>query len=204
MPEAPGWAAWQVNYCSGWGGKVGEDEPSAPVDWRVRRLVGLNSGFETGKFGLCRLQFARQLATEGRIRIAFLARAVLFCGLLAPAGPAAAQMPPSGPPAVGVVRAARMPITETDEFIGRIESINRVALVARVTAFLDKRLFVEGSEVKQGDLLYQLEAGPFQADVEAKQAALGQANALLPNATQTLNRAAVVAEYAGRPAVQLR
>ena len=99
-------------------------------------------------------------------------------------------MPPSGPPAVGVVRATRTPITETDEFIGRIEAINRVALVARVTAFLEKRLFTEGSEVKQGDLLYQLEAGPFQADVQAKQATLGQANALLTNATLTLNRAA--------------
>jgi membrane fusion protein (multidrug efflux system) len=103
--------------------------------------------------------------------------------------PALAQMGPGGPPAVGVVRAERTPITETNEFIGRVEAISRVALVARVTAFLEKRLFVEGSEVKQGDLLYQLEQGPFQADVEAKQAALGQANALLTNATLTLNRA---------------
>ena len=39
---------------------------------------------------------------------------------------------------------------QTDEFIGRIQAVGRVALVARVTAFLEKRLFVEGSEVKQG------------------------------------------------------
>jgi membrane fusion protein (multidrug efflux system) len=118
-----------------------------------------------------------------------LSRAALLGALLAVCGHAAAQMPPSGPPAVGVVRATRMPITETNEFIGRVEAVNRVALVARVTAFLEKRLFVEGSEVKQGDLLYQLEQPPFQADVEAKQATLGQARALLENATLTLNRA---------------
>ncbi len=93
-----------------------------------------------------------------------------------------------GPPAVGVVQAARTPIIETNEFIGRISAVSRVALVARVTAFLDQRLFTEGTEVKQGDLLYKLEQGPFEADVMAKQAAVGQNNALLENATQTMNR----------------
>ncbi len=96
--------------------------------------------------------------------------------------------PDKGPPAVGVVHARRMPITETNTFIGRVQSVSRVALVARVTAFLDKRLFTEGTEVKQGDLLYELEEGPFQADFMAKQAALEQQNALLLNANQTLNR----------------
>jgi len=107
--------------------------------------------------------------------------------------------PPPPPPAVGIARAAEMPIIETAEFIGRIQSINRVALVARVTAFLDKRLFTEGSEVKQGDLLYQLERGPFQADVDAKQAALEQAAALLTNATITRVRAqALLSTVAGQ------
>ncbi|MGA8695255.1 MAG: efflux RND transporter periplasmic adaptor subunit, partial [Xanthobacteraceae bacterium] len=63
---------------------------------------------------------------------------------------------PAGPPAVGVVRAERQQITETDEFIGRIQAVNRVALVARVTGFLEKRLFTEGAEVKKGDLLYEI------------------------------------------------
>ena len=37
------------------------------------------------------------------------------------------------PPAAGVVRAERQQITQTDEFIGRIQAVRRVALVARVT-----------------------------------------------------------------------
>jgi membrane fusion protein (multidrug efflux system) len=102
---------------------------------------------------------------------------------------AQAQPVPSGPPAVGVVRAERQQITQTDEFIGRIQSIGRVALVARVTAFLEKRLFVEGTEVKQGDLLYQLEQPPFQAQVENNKANVAQLEAQHRNAQLTLERA---------------
>ncbi len=105
---------------------------------------------------------------------------------------AASAQPNMGPPAVGVVRAERTPIIETNEFIGRISAVSRVNLVARVTAFLDQRMFTEGTEVKEGDLLYKLEQPPFEADVMAKQAALGQVNALLENATQTLNRQAAL------------
>jgi membrane fusion protein (multidrug efflux system) len=61
-----------------------------------------------------------------------------------------AQPAASGPPAVGVVEAAKRPITETSEFLGRIEAVNRVNVVARVTAFLEKRLFNEGAEVEKG------------------------------------------------------
>src|SRR5437764_12318942 len=97
--------------------------------------------------------------------------------------------PAPGPPAVGVVRAERQQITETNQFIGRIQSIGRVALVARVTAFLEKRLFVEGAEVKQGDLLYQLEQPPFQAQVENNKANVAQLEAQHRNAELTLERA---------------
>jgi membrane fusion protein, multidrug efflux system len=105
------------------------------------------------------------------------------------AASAAAQPAPGGPPAVGVVRAARQQIIQTDEFIGRIQAVGRVALVARVTAFLEKRLFVEGSEVKKGDLLYLLEQAPFQAQVDANKATVDQLEAQHRNAEQTLERA---------------
>jgi membrane fusion protein (multidrug efflux system) len=72
-----------------------------------------------------------------------------------------------------------------------------VDLVARVTAFLDKRLFAEGSEVKEGELLYQLEKAPFEADVQAKHAAVAQSEAQLENANIALTRAE---ELAGRGA----
>jgi membrane fusion protein (multidrug efflux system) len=87
------------------------------------------------------------------------------------------------------VRAERQQITESEEFIGRVQAIGRVALVARVSAFLEKRLFVEGAEVKQGDLLYLLEQPPFQAQVDADQAEVDQLVAQHRNAELTLQRA---------------
>ncbi len=102
---------------------------------------------------------------------------------------AVAQPAPAKPPAVGVVAAIKKPITSSSEYVGRIQAINRVNLVARVAAFLDARLFTEGAEVKKGDLLYRLEQSPFKADVEAKQAVIAQYKAQLQNADLTLTRA---------------
>src|SRR6201986_3740817 len=96
---------------------------------------------------------------------------------------------PSGPPSVGVVRAEQTAITETSEFIGRIQAIDRVALTARVTAFLDERLFTEGAEVKKGDLLYRLEPPPFEAAVQQQEAAVADTSARLANANIQLSRA---------------
>jgi membrane fusion protein (multidrug efflux system) len=108
--------------------------------------------------------------------------------LLSLASVAYAQMP-AGPPSVGVVRAQQTAITETSEFIGRIQAIERVALTARVTAFLDQRLFTEGAEVNQGDLLYRLERAPFEAAVQQQEAAVADTSARLANANIQLSRA---------------
>jgi membrane fusion protein (multidrug efflux system) len=88
-----------------------------------------------------------------------------------------------------VVRAERQQITQTDEFIGRIQAINRVALAARVTGFLEKRLFVEGTEVEKGALLYEIEQPPFQAQVDASKANVDQLEAQHRNAQAALERA---------------
>ncbi|WP_158743401.1 efflux RND transporter periplasmic adaptor subunit [Acidisphaera sp. L21] len=111
----------------------------------------------------------------------------LFTVALAPL--AHAQGGPAGPPAVGTTIVQPQSITETNEFVGRIQATDRVDLVARVTGFLTKRLFTEGAEVKTGDLLYQIEKPPFEADVQAKTAAVAQVNANLQNASITLGRA---------------
>jgi membrane fusion protein (multidrug efflux system) len=121
-----------------------------------------------------------------RVPISLLTAGVIAVGVpsVAPAQPA-----PSGPPAVGVVEAIKRPITQTSEFLGRIEAVNRVNVVARVTAFLEKRLFNEGAELKAGDQLYRLERGPFEADLASKQAQVVQLQATLENAKLTTERA---------------
>jgi membrane fusion protein (multidrug efflux system) len=60
------------------------------------------------------------------------------------AAPALAQFGPQGPPAVGVQEATRRPVTESTEFVGRVEAVERVEIIARVTGFLQERLFEEG------------------------------------------------------------
>ncbi len=114
----------------------------------------------------------------------------LWLALMSPQ--AMAQPAPGGSPAVGVVRVERQQITETEEFIGRIQAVGRISLVARVTAFLDKRNFVEGSEIKQGDLLYVLEQAPFKAEVNSAQASIDQYTAQHRNAQLALERARVL------------
>ena len=109
--------------------------------------------------------------------------------LLALALPAHAQPGPGGPPAVGVVQAKVQPITETSEFVGRVQAVNRVDLVARVTAFIQQRQFTEGGEVRAGDVLYLLERAPFEAVVAAQAAQVAQANAVLQNSSLSLGRA---------------
>lgn len=123
---------------------------------------------------------------EIRMRVVLLA----LCAFCFPAvSTALGQAGPAGPPAVGIIAAQTEPITQTEQFIGRIEAVQRVDVVARVTAFLEKRYFVEGADVKEGDLLYLLEQGPFQAAVAAQQAQIAQVEAQLENARLTTQRA---------------
>jgi membrane fusion protein, multidrug efflux system len=109
-------------------------------------------------------------------RIAFAMTCVL--PLLA-AVPAGAQPGPGGggPPAVGVSRAERRPVTESAEFTGRIEAVNRVDIRARVTGFLQERAFQEGQEVRAGSVLFRIERAPFEAALEQARANVASAQA---------------------------
>src|SRR3984957_11753108 len=131
------------------------------------------------------------MVRAGEMHLARVAISLLTAGAIAVGAPSASRAQPaaSGPPAVGVVEAIKRPITESSEFLGRIEAVNRVNVVARVTAFLERRLFEEGNEIKKGDKLYLLERGPFEADLASKQAIVAQLQATLENAKLTTDRA---------------
>ncbi|MBV8190979.1 MAG: efflux RND transporter periplasmic adaptor subunit [Alphaproteobacteria bacterium] len=108
--------------------------------------------------------------------------------ILSVASDAKAQPAPSAPPAVGVIKVERGPMTDSYEFNGRIEAINSVNIVARVTGFLEQILFTEGVDVKKGDLLYVLERAPFKAALDVQDAAIAQATAQLENSRTELWR----------------
>ena len=126
---------------------------------------------------------------RGRTRRASrIIAAFLRLGLAVSAPHAVSAQGTPGAPAVGVVEVAKRSITEKSEFLGRIEAIHRVNILARVTAFMEKRLFTEGAEVSTNDQLYLLERGPFQADLDAKKAQVAQLEATLANAKLTAER----------------
>ena len=115
-------------------------------------------------------------------------RLLAFLALLLPTTPTLAQAPGGPPPAVGVVKAQARPVTETSDFVGRVSAINRVAVTARITAFLEERLFTEGAEVNEGDLLFKLDPAQFQAEAQRQDAVLAEAQARLSNANIQLQR----------------
>jgi membrane fusion protein (multidrug efflux system) len=101
--------------------------------------------------------------------------AVFLTGLFALAAAAQTAAPPAAP--VGTMLAERKPIAKTLEFVGRIEGINRVEIRARVKGYLEAVLFKEGDLVKQGDPLYRIEQGPFEAAVKQAEGQLERSQA---------------------------
>ena len=99
---------------------------------------------------------------------------VIYCCLGASVH--AQQGQPSAAP-VGTVYAERKPIARTLDFVGRVEAIEHVEVKARVTGYLDAVLFKEGDPVKEGDPIYRIEKGLFEAAVMQAQGALERAKA---------------------------
>jgi membrane fusion protein (multidrug efflux system) len=127
------------------------------------------------------------------MRFALLLLVPALCTTL----PASAQQQPPSTLPVGVVRAELKSISSTADFVGRVESINRVQIVARVTGFLEEVRFKEGDAVKEGTPLYLIEQGLFKAAVESAQGALERSKAAktlteiqLSRAQELLNRQA--------------
>jgi membrane fusion protein (multidrug efflux system) len=129
--------------------------------------------------------------------VAFARRTALIAALaLASAGPGLAQTQPAAPPpAVVVAPVAMEDVTPTFQYVGRIQAIQTLNLVARVEGFLDAVEFQEGAHIKAGQRLYEIEKAPFQAaldqanaQVAAGQAQLAGAQAQLTNAQLNLDR----------------
>ena len=99
-----------------------------------------------------------------------------------------AQAPAPPPPAVTIVKAVQEEIRPQFRFTGRVEAQFKVDLRARVDGFLEKRLFTEGADVKEGDLLFTIEKGLYQAAVDEAKAAIATAEATLKLADVDFSR----------------
>jgi membrane fusion protein, multidrug efflux system len=113
------------------------------------------------------------------------------CDRAPPSAPPAGGMPP---PAVGVITAQPGPVAMTSELPGRLEAWRTAQVRARVAAIVQKRLFVEGSQVKAGQVLFELDAAPFRAVLASAEAAAARAEATLAQANAQVERNRPLAE----------
>jgi membrane fusion protein (multidrug efflux system) len=113
---------------------------------------------------------------------------VLLLALLAASPPTPAQTPPRPPVDVTVVDIKPQDTPVLYEYTGKTESSREVEIRARVSGYLEKIAYQEGSLVKQGQLLFEIDPRPFQAELDNAKGALGVEQAKLDNARATLNR----------------
>jgi membrane fusion protein, multidrug efflux system len=92
-------------------------------------------------------------------------------------------------PTVTVAAAVAREITEWDEFTGRLEAVNVVEVRPRVSGYVSHVRFQEGALVRKGDLLFQIDPRPFQAEVDRLQAELARIRATGRRAQSELERA---------------
>lgn len=94
---------------------------------------------------------------------------------------------------VRVARPVLAKVTDHEDCTGRLDASSRVDLRARVTGYLTKSLVKEGAEVKQGDVLFEIDPRPYRAEVDRAEAALALATARLKLAEATQKRTAALA-----------
>lgn len=102
---------------------------------------------------------------------------------------ASEQMQPPPPAAVTVTTPVKQKVTEWDEFTGRIDAAESVVLYSQVTGYLMSIHFKDGSEVKKGTLLFQLDPRPFQAVLDQALAQHEQAKVKLELSRAEFDRA---------------
>ena len=100
--------------------------------------------------------------------------ATALAGLAACSQPQEAA-PAAPPPSVTVLRLQAAPVLLSDELPGRVTALRTADIRPQVGGIVLRRLFEQGSEVRAGQKLFQLNPAPFQADADAAAAALQSA-----------------------------
>lgn len=94
-----------------------------------------------------------------------------------------------GPRPVTVVRVQPSPIALKREWVGTLDGFVNAQIQPQVTGYLVRQNYTEGSQVRKGDVLFEIDQRPFQATLEQAQGQLGQAEAQLAQAHAQLTLA---------------
>ena len=96
------------------------------------------------------------------------------------------QQPPA--PMVSVLTVEPTVVTLDSQLTGRLQPIREARVIAQATGVVKKRLFTEGSEVKAGQSLFQIDNAPYLANLETARASLATAQANLAKASSDVTR----------------
>jgi len=91
-------------------------------------------------------------------------------------------------PEVTVLRVAGKDVPVSVEFVAQTQSSHLVNIQARVSGFLEKRVYTEGSLVKEGQVLFEMDSKPFEVQLAQAEAALAKQEASLETARLNLER----------------
>jgi membrane fusion protein, multidrug efflux system len=91
-------------------------------------------------------------------------------------------------PVVPISHPVKRPVTDSVDFTGRTDAVFSVNIVARVTGYLVQMPFAEGADVKKGDLLFQIDPQPYDAQVRLGLAQVAAYDAQLQLAKQNFER----------------
>jgi multidrug efflux system membrane fusion protein len=127
-------------------------------------------------------------ALVGLLAAAGLAGAVLAGCADANSKDEAAAAAPAGPPVSAAV-VLEKPVTETQEFSGRLEAVEVVEIRSRVSGYITAVNFKPGAEVKKGEVLFVIDPRPYQAEADRAGAAANAARARADLARLELQRA---------------
>jgi len=133
------------------------------------------------------------------LRLSLAAVAGLCLGL---AGPLGAQ-PAMPPTAVSVLTIQTEQLPIINELPGRISATRISEVRPRVSGILEERVFEQGSFVNEGDVLYRIDAAPFEVRVKSAEASLARAKATLSSAEVELKRQRELRERKVVAAVEL-
>ena len=130
-------------------------------------------------------QYLPGRARHGRIALLLL---LPLCSVLLSACGKEASRAERPPPEVTILTVTPATIQAKSTFVAQTESSRQVEIVARVSGFLDEISYQEGDLVEEGQVLFQVDPKPFQAQLAAARAALAQQEARLLTARQNLAR----------------
>jgi len=92
-------------------------------------------------------------------------------------------------PEVTVAEVIHRPLREWQEFSGRLQAVNTVEIRPRVSGYVDRVGFEDGARVRKGELLFQIDPRPFQAEVDRLLAERGRSESDLKLAQANRARA---------------